>query len=387
MAENVQSSNFVAQRPRFRYTLARPVLGEQERDYLLEAFDSGWISSAGEFILRFQKEFADYIGSKYGIATSNGTTAIHLALVASGIGKGDEVLVPDLTFISPANMVLQTGAKPVLVDSNKDYWGIDVDTIKQKLSERTRAVIAVHLYGHPVDLDPIVELCNSKNLILIEDCAEAHGALYKGKRVGGFGHISCFSFYGNKLLTTGEGGMCLTRDPSIEEKLKLLRDHGADRKQHFWHPIIGYNYRMTNLQAAIGCAQLQSLEKRIENYRMVGREYASSLKEKFGSHVTPHPEMPWSRCVFWMYTLLIDSLDPIKRERLRSYLAEEGIETRPIFYPISKLPPYQGDAEMSNPNAISISNKGISLPTYEGLESTDIDVITNALHELVVNKL
>src|SRR5579875_1058693 len=389
MAENVRSSSgSSAQRPRFRYPLARPRLGERERTYLLEAFDSGWISSAGEFILRFQREFLSYVGTRHGVATSNGTTAIHLALAASGVGAGDEVIVPDLTFVSPANMVLQTGAKPVLADSNKDYWGIDADAIKVKLTDRTKAVIVVHLYGHPVDLDPIVELCNSRNLVLIEDCAEAHGAMYKGRRVGSFGQISCFSFYGNKLLTTGEGGMCLTNDPMLEERMKLLRDHGADRKQHFWHPAVGFNYRMTNLQAAIGCAQLESLDERIEKYRMIGRAYASRLVETFGSSVTPHPEMRWALCVFWMYTLLIDSLDPIKRERLRSHLAEEGIETRPIFYPISKLPPYRGEPRVSdNPNAASISSRGISLPTYEGLERPDIDVIVDTLHELVASRL
>lgn len=365
------------------YPLARPKLGSSERDLLLEAFDSGWISSRGKFITRFENEFSSYIGERYGIATSNGTTALHLALVGSGIKEGDEVIVPDLSFVSPANMVLLAQAKPVLVDSNKEYFGVDAETIKQRLTNRTKAVIVAHLYGHPVDLDPIIELCESRNLTLIEDCAEAHGALYKGKRIGSFGKISCFSFYGNKLLTTGEGGMCLTNDPILEAKMRLLRDHGADRKLHFWHPVMGFNYRMTNLQAAIGCAQLQSLEKRIEKYRNVGYAYSSRMLEMFESKVTPHPEMSWAKCVFWMYTFLINDPNPAKREQLQSFLASEGIETRPIFYPISKLPPYQ-EYYMDNPVANRLSERGISLPTYEGLEVADIQKICDSIGKFLL---
>jgi perosamine synthetase len=350
---------------------------------LIEAYDSGWISSSGSFILEFQKQFADYIGMKEGVATSNGTSAIHLALSAAGIGEGDEVIVPDLTFVSPANMVLQAGARPVFVDSNKEYWGIEADTVREKLTTRTKAVIAVHLYGHPVDLDPLIELCRTKDLFLIEDCAEAHGALYKGKKVGSFGQLSCFSFYGNKLLTTGEGGMCLTKDGSFAEKMKMLRDHGADRKRHFWHPIVGFNYRMTNLQAAIGCAQLKSLDKRIEKYRQLGHRYSSDLKEKLKDEVVTHPEMNWATCVFWMYTLLIKDLNPERRERVQEQLEIRGIETRPIFYPISSLPPYHHDDSSLNSVASYLSDRGLSLPTYEELSSQDVDIITDSLVDIV----
>jgi perosamine synthetase len=320
---------------------------------LLEAFDSGWISSSGEFISRFEEDFSNYIGTKHAVSTSNGTSALHLALVSAGVKAGDEVIVPDLTFVAPANMVALSGAKPVLADVNRGYFGLDVNTIKQRLTSRTKAVIVVHLYGHPVDIAPILELSESQNLVLIEDCAEAHGALYKGKKVGSFGRVSCFSFYGNKLVTTGEGGMCLTDDLQLKERMKLLRDHGADRNRHFWHPDMGYNYRMTNLQAAIGCAQLESLETRIEKYREIGHAYTSALVDSLGSRITPHPEMNWVKCVFWMYTFLVGDLNFAKREKLQAFLSSQGIETRPIFYPVS-------------------SQKGLSLPTYEGLEDNAI---------------
>ncbi len=365
---------------RYTYPLARPKLGAPEKKLLIQAFDSGWISSSGEFISKFEGNFCNYIGTKYGIATSNGTTALHLALVSTGVGIGDEVIVPDLTFVSPANMVALAGGKPILADVNRDYFGLDINTIKQKLSSRTKAIIVVHLYGHPVDLEPIVELCESRNLVLIEDCAEAHGALYNGKRVGGFGRVSCFSFYGNKLVTTGEGGMCLTNDEQLREKLKLLRDHGADRNRHFWHPEIGFNYRMTNLQAAIGCAQLESLEARIEKYRRIGHWYSQTLVERLGSKVIPHPEMSWAKCVFWMYTFIIQDLNPRQREKLQSFLASKGIETRPIFYPISTLPAFSSE-EIQNPIANELSGKGISLPTYEELEENDILKICDSITE------
>lgn len=384
LIKSAQIDNLAKGHSKYKFPLARPRLGKIEREYMLKAFDSGWISSSGEFILRFQEQFAGYIGSKFGIATSNGTVALHLALTAAGIGPGNEVIVPDLTFVSPANMVLLTGAKPVFADSNPDYWGVDVNTIQKRLSRKTKAVIVVHLYGHPVDLDPIVELCESRNLVLIEDCAEAHGALYKGKRIGSFGRISTFSFYGNKLLTTGEGGMCLTNDSALESKMKLLRDHGADKRRHFWHPTAGFNYRMTNLQAAIGCGQLQSLEHRIEKYRKIAAAYRNQIQQTFGERITPHPQMDWAKCVFWMYTLLLNDVNSGTKEKLFSYLEDNGIETRPTFYPLSKLPMYKSKSGIRiNPIANYISKRGISLPTYEDLQIEDITKIVDAVWNFI----
>ena len=357
------------------YPLALPKLGKLEREYLMRAFDSGWISSKGEFILEFERGFANYIGRDHGVSTSNGTTALHLALSSLGIESADEVIVPDLTFVSPANMVRLSGAKPVFADSNPDYWGVDANTIKQRLTKKTKAVVVVHLYGHPVDLDPILELCESRDLNLIEDCAEAHGAKYKGKKVGSFGRVSCFSFFGNKLLTTGEGGMCLTDDEALSEKMRLLRDHGADRTRHFWHPVMGFNYRMTNLQAAVGCGQLKSLPERVRQYQRIGHAYTKRLD---ASRFTPHPEMDWAECVFWMYTLLINGTKARQRDRVIERLNGDGIETRPIFYPISRLPPYRIE-RANNPVADSLSRKGVSLPTYASLTNDDINYICDRL--------
>jgi len=369
----------------YKYPLAQPKIGSLERRFLLQAYDSGWISSSGQFINRFEKEFSNYIGMKYGIATTNGTAALHLALVSIGLTSRDEVLVPDLTFVSPANMVILAGARPVFVDSNEYYWGVDVSKIKNRVTKRTKAIIIVHLYGHPVDLDPILEFCDAKGLILIEDCAEAHGALYKQKKVGSFGHISCFSFYGNKLLTTGEGGMCLTNDSQIAERLRKLRDHGADRRKHFWHPIMGFNYRMTNLQAAIGCAQLLTLEKRISKYRKIATIYSSFLKDKIkDQNIVIHPEMKWAKCVYWMYTFLMEQSKVTKRESIRTFLAKHGIETRPMFYPVSRLPPFRKFGQ-ANPIALSLSGRGISLPTYYELNDKDIGFITDRVKEALTN--
>ncbi len=371
---------------KLQYPLARPKIGRLERELLLQAFDSGWISSSGEFIEKFQAGFAGYVGTKFGVSTSNGTTAIHLALAALGVGPGDEVIVPDLTFISPANMVSQAGAKPVFADSNKEYWGVDANTLKRRLSRKTKAIIVVHLYGHPVDVGPIVELCEARNLALIEDCAEAHGALYKGRKVGSFGRVSCFSFYGNKIVTTGEGGICLTDDSDLRAKMQLLRDHGADRRQHFWHPIAGFNYRMTNLQAAIGCAQLQNLDERVEKYREIGHYYSSSLKERLGDMITVHPEMKWARCVFWMYTFLLHDK---RKNALINYLESNGVESRPMFYPVSSLPPYRKKKSNQKENRIaqSLSEMGLSLPTYLDLRHSDIDAITTVIEDFVKGRV
>jgi perosamine synthetase len=360
---------------KFQYPLAKPWLDSNSRKYLLQAYDSGWISSRGSFIDRFETGFASFVGTKYAVATSNGTTSLHLALTACGIKTGDEVIVPDFTFVAVANAVTYTGARPVFADVNRQYWGIDEEAICQRLTKRSKAVIVVHSYGHPVDIASIRKLCDEKGLYLIEDCAEAHGAEYKGRRVGSFGDISCFSFYGNKILTTGEGGMCLTNDLTLAERMRRLGNHGTDPGVHFWHTVVGFNYRMTNLQAALGYSQLRSLEARIEKYRQVGKWYTRRLQE---AGLEPHPETNWAKCVFWMYTTLIKSINVGARVKLEKLLAQEGIETRPAFYPISKLPPYKA-ASVKNKVSEFLSNHGLSLPTYYQLNEDDIQRICDIL--------
>ena len=271
----------------------------------MAAVKSGWVSSKGPFIEEFETNFANYIGTKYGVATSNGTTALHLAFAALGIKRGDKVLVPSLDFVSVANAVTYVGAKPVFLDSHPAYWCLDPSKIAENIDKQTKALVAVHLYGHPCDMDEIVKITNDYNMHLIEDCAEAHGAEYKNKKTGSFGIISCFSFYGNKIITTGEGGMCLTDDASVSRKMKILRDHGMNPDRRYWHDIIGFNYRMTNLQAALGVAQLQKIDRLINKKRTIANNYEKLMKDL--PSVTPAPEMPWAKSVYWLYSVLVNA--------------------------------------------------------------------------------
>ena len=288
----------------YRYPVAEPEIGEEELKNVVEAVKSGWVSSRGKFIEEFENSFAKYIGVKYGVATSNGTAALHLALAALNIGEGDEVIVPDLTFAATINSVIYVGAKPVIVDINPHYWCIDPDKLEKAITPSTKAIIPVHLYGHPCDMEAITEIASKHNLYVIEDAAEAPGAEYKGRKVGSFGYISCFSFYGNKIITTGEGGMCLTNDRELAEKIRILRDHGMNPVKRYWHDVVGFNYRMTNLQAALGLAQLSKIERFIEKKRKIAEIYAEELSPIEG--VVLHPEMPWAKCVYWLYSILMD---------------------------------------------------------------------------------
>ena len=362
----------------FDIPIAEPEIGEEELKLVMEAVKSGWVSSKGKYIKEFEKDFSNYIGTKYGVAVSNGTAALHLALVALGIGPGDEVLIPTLTFASVANAVIYSGAKPVFVDSHPDYWCIDPEDAERKITERTKAIIAVHSYGHSCDMDCILELANRYGLYVVEDCAEAHGAEYKGRKVGSFGDISCFSFYGNKIITTGEGGMCLTNDQKLAEKMKILRDHGMDPKRRYWHEVIGFNYRMTNLQAALGVAQLKKIDYFISKKRKIAKTY-NSLFEGIDKVVCP-PEMPWAKSVYWLYSILINySKTSINnRDKLMEMLAQRGIETRPLFYPIHEMPPYKKYSQGRCPVAEKISRKGLSLPSSTKLTDEEVRFIANA---------
>ena len=365
-----------------RYPVAEPEIGEEELRNVVEAVRSGWISSKGGFIEEFEKSFAKYIGVKYGVATSNGTTALHLALVALGIGPGDEVIVPDLTFAATINVVIYTGAKPVIVDINPEYWGIDPEKLKKAITPRTKAVIPVHLYGHPCDMDAIMEIALEHNLYVIEDAAEAHGAEYKGRKVGSFGHVSCFSFYGNKIIITEEGGMCLTSDAELAERMRVLRDHGMNPKRRYWHDVLDFNYRMTNLQAAIGVAQLDKIERFIERKREIARIYAEELSSVEG--ITLHPEMPWAKCVYWLYSILVDEgKAKVTRDRLAEKLEGYGIETRKFFYPLHEMPIYRRYAIDTYPVSSKISRQGLNLPSGVKLSNDYVRYIAQRIGEIV----
>ena len=365
-----------------RIPVAEPYIGDEELKNVIEAVKSGWISSKGKFIEEFEREFARYCGVKYGVATANGTAALHLALKALGIGKGDEVIVPALTFVATANAVTYCNAKPVFVDSHPEYWCINPEKIEEKITPKTKAIIPVHLYGHPCDMDRIMEIARNHNLYVIEDAAEAHGAEYKGRKIGSFGDISCFSFYGNKMITTGEGGMCLTNNEELAERMRYLRDHAMSKNRRYWHETVGFNYRMTNLQAAIGVAQLKRLDEFIEKKRQIAKWYAEELKELEEKELVKlHPEMEWAKCVYWMYSILIEDKAKVSRNELMKKLENMGIETRPFFVPMHLLPMYNSGEKL--PIAEDLAERGLNLPSSASLKLDQIKQISKRVRVIM----
>lgn len=271
----------------WRIPVAEPLVGEKELEYVTDCIKTNWISSAGKYVVKFEEMFSEFCGTRYGVATSNGTTALHLALTVLGIGKGDEVIVPTLTFVATANAARYCNADAVFVDSEPRTWNMDPEKIEEKITSRTKAIIPVHLYGHPADMDPILDIAEDHDLYVIEDAAEAHGAEYKGKKVGSLGDIGTFSFYGNKLITTGEGGMLVSDNEELIEKARIYRDHGMSPERRYWHPVIGYNYRLTNIQAAIGVAQVEKVDRIIEAKRRNAALYTSLLSDIEGITLPP----------------------------------------------------------------------------------------------------
>lgn len=364
---------------KYSIPVAKPDIGEEEVKNVMEAVRSGWVSSKGPFIEEFEKRFSSYIGVKHAIAVSNGTAALHLALTVLGVGQGHEVLVPSLTFIAAANAVTYTGAAPVFVDSQPDYWCIDPELVKKNITDKTKAIVLVHLYGHPCDIDPIMEIAHSRGLYVVEDCAEAHGAAYKGRKVGSFGDISCFSFYGNKIITTGEGGMCLTRNEELAVKMRILKDHGMNPNKRYWHDVIGFNYRMTNLQAALGIPQLDRIDKLIEKKTWIARTYKELLRE--ANNLVHAPEMPWAKNVYWFYSILVHKN---RRDKAIEFLGQQGIETRPFFYPIHSLPPYSRGLKL--PTAEELSARGLNLPSGPKITEDEIYYVAENLENALSRK-
>lgn len=360
--------------------VSAPWLGAKERRLVDECIDSGWVSSQGKFVGEFEKRFSGYCGVKFGVATSSGTSALHLALAALEIGPGDEVIVPTLSFVATANTVAYVGATPVFVESDRETWNLDPAAVKRAVTSRTRAIIAVHSYGHPAEMDEILAIAKRHGLHVIEDACEAHGAEYRGRKVGSLGTIGCFSFYGNKIITTGEGGMLVTNNLSVAEKARILRDHGMSKKKKYWHPYIGFNYRMTNLQAALGVAQLERINQVIDLKRKNAALYNSLLKDIPG--ITPPPELPWAKSVFWLYTVLIKDSLKISRNTLMRELARRGFESRPAFCLISNMPPYRNGTPGKFPVAERIARTGLSLPSAPLLRANDIRRICKVIREL-----
>lgn len=360
-----------------RISVAVPSLDGNERRYVNECLDSTWISSAGEFITRFERSFAEFCDVKHAVAINNGTTAIHLALVALGVGPGDEVIVPTLTYIATANAATYCHAKPVLVDSEPGTMNIDPKTIEAAITPRTKAIIVVHLYGHAADMDPILEVAQRHGLPVIEDAAEAHGAEYKGRKVGGIGDCATFSFFGNKMITTGEGGMVTTNDDELAARLRLYRGQGMDPKRRYWFPVVGFNYRMTNVAAAIGLAQMESVDRALMARKRVAELYDNAL-EAFTDRVERPVVAPYAKHVYWMYTILLRDVTEEQRNQVMSWMDEAGIETRPVFYPMHVLPPYL-ESSANFPVATRDAARGINLPTHAHLTDQDIERVVDEL--------
>lgn len=364
---------------RIALPVASPWIGERELQYVTECVVSGWISSSGPFVCRFEEIFARFCGVKHAIASSNGTTALHLAMLALHIGLGDEVIVPTLTFIATANAVTYTGATPIFVDCDPETWTIDVAAVEAAVTSRTRAIIPVHLYGHPANMEPLLALAKRHKLAVVEDAAEAHGALFKGKPVGSIGDIGIFSFYGNKIATTGEGGMLVTNDDAIADKVRLLRDHGMSPDRRYWHTVLGYNYRLTSLQAALGVAQMERIDDIIKAKLHIADFYRSGLQNVPG--ITLPGCAPWARNVFWLYSVVIDEKKfGRSRDEVMRLLQEQGIDTRPFFPPLHRQPIYANDQNF--PVSERLSDTGLSLPSSAHLNMDHITRVCEAIAKL-----
>jgi perosamine synthetase len=350
---------------------------------VLRCLEQGWISSEGAFVEEFEQAWAAYCGRREGVAVSNGTSALELALATAGLAPGDEVILPSFTIISCVLAVLEAGAVPVLVDCDPDTWCMDVDQVASRIGPRTRAVMPVHIYGHPVDMDPLLALAERHGLKVIEDAAEAHGALYRGRRAGSFGEMSCFSFYANKIVTTGEGGMVLTNDPATATRLRSGRNlaFGARR---FMHEELGHNYRLTNLQAAIGVAQVADVDERVRRKREIAARYSERLArcERLQLPV----ERPWARSVYWMYGVVLQDDVALERDDLAARLRDRGVDTRPFFVGMHEQPVLRRMGLFTDeryPRTERISRRGLYLPSGLALTPEQQDAVCDALEEVL----
>jgi len=364
--------------------ICTPRISEEDVRRLEECVRSTWISGTSKYVGEFEENFSRYCGCNEGVATNSGTTALHLALATLGIKKGDEVIIPTFTMIATANAVTYTGARPVLVDSEPCTWNIDALKIEEKITRNTKAIIPVHTYGHPTDMDPILEIAGKHGLYIVEDAAEAHGAEYKGKRTGSLGDIGCFSFYANKIITTGEGGMIVTDNEELAEKARWLRAHAFGREgKHFYHEALGFGYRMSGLQAAIGLVQLEHIDEFVTIRRDNAKLYDSLLSELEG-RMTLQPEAPWAKNVFWMYSVLIHESFGMSRDDLMRELELNGIETRTFFYPIHAQPIYSHQHRREKfPIADELSAKGMNLPSGNCLNAEQIEYVCNHIKNSV----
>lgn len=359
--------------------ISKPSITELEINYVNDAVRSTWISSLGQYIDRFEAGFAEYCGSKHAIAVSNGTVAIHLAAHAIGLGDGDEVIMPNLSFIATANAVILTGAKPVFADIDPFNLCLDPQKIESLITPKTKAIMPVHIYGHPSDMIAINGIAHKYNLMVIEDAAEAHGASINGKRVGSWSDCATFSFYGNKNITTGEGGMITTDDDDLAAKCRFLRDHAMSKEKRYWHTAMGFNYRMTNIQAALGCAQLERIDELMTERKRIFSIYQRELKGL--ENISLNRTSTWAHNSYWLICLEIENYSEIERDNLMLRLKEKMVDSRPYFYPMSMMPYINENPD--TPVCFSIYKKGINLPSYTDLSEKDIVYVCDTLKSLL----
>ena len=366
--------------------LSVPELRGREAEYLAECVSSGWVSSVGPFVDRFEREVAGYVGAQRGVATVNGTSALHLALLVAGVQPDDEVLVSDITFIAPANAVRYAGAWPVFIGAEPEHWQIDPEAVRAFCEEecvwrdgalfnkatqrRVRALIAVHVLGHPVHLDPLIEITKKYGLALIEDCAEAIGTEYRGQRVGTFGDAAAFSFNGNKVITCGGGGMLISKNEAWLERAKYLSTQAKDDPLEYVHHAVGYNYRLTNLQAAVGCAQLELLDSFLEIKRAIAARYAAAFAEV--PALSFMREAAWAKSIYWLSTVLVDEAQcGLSSRALLRQLAARGIQSRPLWQPLHLSPAFAGCQSYRCAAGRDLHRDALSLPSSTGLTADD----------------
>ena len=355
-----------------RYPVYQPCLSGNEKKYVLECLDSNWISAKGAFVQKFENAFGTYIGSRYALSMANGTAALHASLLALGLGPGHEVIVPSLTYIASVNAIAYTGARPILVDSLPGTWQMDPADVRRRITNKTKALLVVHLYGHPCDMDRLTQIAGENGLSIVEDCSEAFGSQYNHKPVGNFGDLATFSFYGNKTITTGEGGMILTGRQELVDRCRRLKDQGSTAGREYWHDLLGYNYRLTNIACAIGLAQLEQADLLIDKKRTIAGWYKKRLEHL---PLEFQGEAGNVRHSYWMCSLLAETGEV--RDRLRAHLQKSGVETRPVFNPVDQMPLFRTRRPL--PVAKDLADRGLCLPSYPQLEKDDIESIAGHL--------
>lgn len=362
-----------------------PLLEGNEKQYLIECVDTGWISSEGPFVTSFEEKFAKTVNRKYGIAVCNGTAALEVAIISLGIGRGDEVILPTFTIISCAAAIVRAGAIPVVVDCDPLTWNMDIDQLEEKITKRTKAIMVVHIYGLPVDMDPVIKLAKHNDLKIIEDAAEMHGQTYRDNPCGSFGDLSTFSFYPNKHITTGEGGMIVTNDEKISEKCRSLRNLSFQKKRRFVHEELGWNYRFTNIQAALGLAQLEQFDRFVKRKREIGSRYNELLQNLPGLQL-PLEQTDYADNIYWVYGVVIKEQNDFDALYVMNKLSEKSIGTRPFFYPMHLQPVFKKMNLFNNvkcPVSEKIAERGFYLPSGLGLSDNEIDIVVSKIYEVL----